>query len=409
MNYLFVHQNFPGQFRHVVPVLAADPNNRVVCIGEQPNLDGRPALHPATQVIGYPAPPAVSAQTHHYIRDYERAIRRGQNVARVALDLQKTGFRPDVVVVHPGWGEGLFLRDIYPSARHIHYCEFFYHGMGSDVGFDPEYPSSFDSTFKVRVKNSTQFISIDAADAGLSPTQWQRDQYPGYFQQRIRVIHDGINTEVVTPKADARLTIGDKSLGTADEVITYIARNLEPYRGYHVFMRALPEILKRRPKAQVVIVGGDEVSYGQQAKNGSTYREQLNQELAGQLDFNRIHWLGRVPYSRFLDVLRVSSVHVYLTYPFVLSWSLLESMSAGCLVVASATPPVQEVIRQGENGLLFDFFDRQTLSETVISALDTPQSYRQIRADARRTVVENYDLKSICLPASLGFISDCSR
>lgn len=406
MNFLFVHQNFPGQFRHVAPALAASSAHRVVAIGEEANIRNRPSLHPAITVLGYPSPPPPTPSTHHYIRDHERAIRRGQNLARLCQTLLGQGFRPDVVVVHPGWGEGLFLRDLFPAARHIHYCEFFYRGRGSDVGFDPEYPAGLDDLLRVRVKNGTQLISLESADAGLSPTRWQADQYPTLWRERIRVIHDGIDTEVVAPRGDTALQVDGLTLRPGDEVITYVARNLEPYRGFHIFMRALPEILARRPRAHVLIVGGDDVSYGRAAPGGKTYRQLLLEQVGGELDAQRVHWLGKVPYSRFLDILRVSAVHVYLTYPFVLSWSLLEALSTGCLVVGSATAPVQEVISDGENGLLVDFFDRQALADKVVAVLQDPARFAPMRRRARKSVVERYDLKRICLPQTLRLLTE---
>lgn len=404
MNFLFVHQNFPGQFRHVAAALAGTQGHRVVAIGDADNLKGRSMPHPAIGVLAYPALPGANPSTHHYIRDYERAIRRGQSVARIAMEVRQKGFLPDVIVAHPGWGEGMFLKDIFPEARHIHYFEFFYRGRGSDVGFDPEYPSQLDDLLRVRIKNSTQLISLDACDAGISPTEWQRSQYPPAFQERIRVMHDGIDTDVVAPDPRARLELDGLSLAAGDEVLTYVARNLEPYRGFHVFMRALPRILSARPGLRVVIVGGDEVSYGKRLPEGQNYREKLIAEAGHGVDWSRVHWLGRVPYATFLKVLQVSRVHVYLTYPFVLSWSMLESMAAGCALVASDTQPVREVLRDGENGCLVDFFDHVALAERVEAMLADPGAYLDMRRRARETVVQGYDLKRICLPRWLGHL-----
>lgn len=403
MNFLFVHQNFPGQYRHVAATLAGDPCHQVMAMGEVDNLRGRPALHPNIRLLGHDAPPPPTPGTHHYIRDYERAIRRGQMTARVALDLFNSGFRPDVVAVHPGWGEGLFLKDIFPDARHIHYCEFFYRAEGSDVGFDPEYPANLDSRLKVRIKNSTQLVGMDAADAGISPTQWQKAQYPDYWADKIHVLHDGIDTRVVVPNPDATLEVDGLVLKRGDPVITYVARNLEPYRGFHVFMRALPETLRRHPEARVVIVGGEDVSYGSHPAEGKTYKGMMHEELSDRVDWSRVHFLGKVPYPRFLSILQISAVHVYLTYPFVLSWSMLEAMSAGCVLVASATAPVQEVIQHGSNGLLVDFFDVDALSQQISEVLDHPAEFAALRIQARDTVVRHYDLSTHCLPQALQF------
>lgn len=403
MKFLFVHQNFPGQYRHVAAALANNPRHQVVALGETENLKDRPALHANIRLLGHAAPPPPTPGTHHYIRDYERAIRRGQNTARVAMELYKSGFRPDVVAAHPGWGEGLFLKDIFPAARHIQYCEFFYRGEGSDVGFDPEFPAGLDDRLRVRIKNSTQLVSLEAADAGISPTQWQKAQYPACWADKIHVLHDGIDTARAAPDPGAVLEVDGQRFRAGDPVITYVARNLEPYRGFHVFMRALPRVLERHPRAHVLIVGGEDVSYGSRPPAGKTYPGLLREELGARLDGSRVHFLGKVPYPRFLALLQVSAVHVYLTYPFVLSWSLLEALSAGCLLVASDTAPVREVVEHEHNGLLTGFFDTDTLANHISEALHHPERYTDMRVRARSSVVSRFDLTTHCLPEALKF------
>lgn len=405
MRFLFVHQNFPGQFRRIAPALAADALHRVVALGDAARLEGRPGLHPRLRTLGYPSGGAKAGQgTHHYVRDFEAAVRRGQAVARVAMKVRDEGFAPDVVVAHPAWGEALFLRDVFPGARHVSYCEFYYHGEGADVGFDPEFPASLDSRLRARVRNATQLLTLVAADAGLSPTRWQQTRYPAELRPKIEVLHEGIDTETVRPDPEAVLRRGELVLAPGDEVVTYVARNLEPYRGIHVLLRSLPALLQARPRARVLVVGGDDVSYGQRLPDGDTYRARYTRELGDRVDWSRVHFLGRIPYADFLTVLQVSAVHVYLTYPFVLSWSMLEAMAAGCLVVASATAPVEEVIRHGENGLLVDFFDHERLAGVVVDALAKPNDFTGLRAAARRTVVERFDLRSRCLPALVRFL-----
>ncbi|HZX26893.1 MAG TPA: glycosyltransferase, partial [Telluria sp.] len=357
MRYLFVHQNFPGQFRHVARALADDPANEVVGMGEAERIKAHGRIHPRITLVGYPAPKKAGTETHHYLREYEGHVRRGQQVARAAQQLAARGFRPDVVVVHPGWGEALFLRELFPRARHVHYCEYYYHADGADVAFDPEFPSGFDDRLRIKLKNNTQLIGLMECDAGIAPTRWQQSLYPAPLRPAISVLHEGIDTGVLQPVPQATLDVDGHVLRAGDEVVTYVARNLEPYRGFHRFMRALPLLQKLRPQARVLIVGGDDVSYGRRLPAGTTYRQKYCAELEGQVDWSRVHFLGKLPYLRYLNVLQVSAAHVYLTYPFVLSWSMLEAMACGCLVVGSATAPVQEVITDGENGLLTDFFD----------------------------------------------------
>ncbi len=406
MRILFVHQNFPGQYRYLAPALANDSENLVVGIGEEAAIKRLRVFHPRIRLLGYAAPPGAGHETHHYLRSSEAAVRRGQAVARVSIALRQQGFVPDVICAHPAWGEALFLKDVFPDARLLLYLEFFYRARGSDMHFDGEFPTTFDDECRARIRNASQLLSLEAADAGLSPTHWQRQQYPSVFQPRIKVIHDGVQTAVVCPAPVSNFRLPDNrgTLSSGDEVITYVARNLEPYRGFHSFMRALPAVLAARPQAQVLIVGGEEVSYGRQAPHGASYKSLYLQEVAATLDRERVHFLGKVPYATFIDVLRLSSAHVYLTYPFVLSWSLLEAMSCACPIVASDTAPVREVITAGRNGLLVDFFAPQTIAETVVSALAEPQRMAAMRQQARQDMLTHYDLSSVALPRQIALI-----
>ncbi|HKK23767.1 MAG TPA: glycosyltransferase family 4 protein [Pseudohaliea sp.] len=410
MKILFCHQNFPGQYKHIAPAIARRPGVEAVCIGEQVNTNRiDPAgLPPGLRLAPYETPRGPSPDTHHYIRGFEGHVRRGQAVARKAVELRQQGFVPDVIAAHPGWGEALFLKDVFPRAPLLAFAEFFYRARGSDVGFDPEYPVTFDDHCRVRVKNATLILSLEAADWIVCPTRWQARQLPAGFAERLSIVHDGIDTERVHPDPSARLTLADSNLElkAGDEVITFVNRNLEPYRGFHVFLRALPEIQRRRPRAHVLILGGDDVSYGKALPEGETYRQRLLAELGDRLDLSRLHFLGRIPYGQFLKVLQVSAVHVYLTYPFVLSWSMLEAMAAGCLVIGSATPPVAEVLEDGKTGLLVDFFDRDGIAERIDGVLDHPDRMQALRTRARQAVIDGYDLRSVCLPRHLALIED---
>ncbi|HET9664657.1 MAG TPA: glycosyltransferase, partial [Burkholderiales bacterium] len=253
-------------------------------------------------------------------------------------------------------------------------------------------------------KNAHMLLTLTSMDWGVCPTQFQRNTMPRAYHDRICVIFDGIDTGAVRPDPAASVTINGRTLRAGDEVLTFVNRNLEPYRGYHVFMRALPEILKRRPNAIALIVGGDEVSYGAAAPEGKTWKQIFFDEVKARLDPGRVFFLGRIPYASYLAVLQVSRCHVYLTYPFVLGWSCIEAMSAGCLVVGSRTPPVEEVIEHGKNGLLADFFDAAALAETVVEGLARPEHHAPLRNAARETAIERYDLKSMCLPQQIALI-----
>ena len=395
MRLLFVHQNFPGQYRHLAAHNAAQPGNEVVAVGEKSNLQRLGPQVPGVKLMGYTL---QERSFDPFEGAVQKAIHRGRALAGGAASLRRSGFRPDVIFAHIGWGEALFLKDVFPEARLLLYCEFFYRSRGADMGFDPEFPPTAEKLLRLRVMNAPLLMSLDASDWGQVPTQWQRRQFPDVHRARMTVAHDGIDTDLIAPGQP-----GD------EELITYVARNLEPYRGFHVFMRAIPEIQRRRPKARIAIVGGDEVSYSARLPEGQTYRARLLRELDGRIDLSRVHFLGKLPYRRYLEVLSKSSVHVYLTYPFVLSWSLLEAMASGCLVLGSRTPPVEEVIRDGENGLLVDFFSTEAIAQKIDSALEMQKELRPLREAARRTVVERYDLRRVCLPAQLALVERLKR
>ena len=303
------------------------------------------------------------------------------------------------------------MKDIFPKAPLIGYFEFFYRLHGADVGFDPGDPITADTAPRLRTKNLGNLLALDTADLGQTPTEWQKSVYPQRYHRILHVNHEGIDTQVIKPDPSARvkLTEDGPDIAAGDEVVTYVARNLEPYRGFLTFMRSLPAIQAARPLARVLIVGGDEVSYGQRQTGPLNFRQQMLAELKGSLDLSKVHFLGRVSYAAFLKVLQVSRVHVYLTYPFVLSWSMLEAMAAGCLVVGSRTQPVEEVIQHGGNGLLVDFFSPAEVASRVIEALEDRRGHDSIRRNARQTIVDQYDLRSVCLPAHLRLLSTIAQ
>jgi len=406
MRLLFVHQNFPGQFKHLAPTLAADRANEVVAFTMQKNPS---ASWQGVRLIGYQPSRGTTPGVHPWVSDFETKTIRAEAAFRAALALRESGFTPDAIVAHPGWGESLFLKDVWPEAKLGIYCEFFYHAQGADVGFDPEFPAKDPGEVcRLRLKNLNNLLHFEIADAGLSPTHWQAGTFPEPFRSRITVVHDGIDCDAIAPNPAAGLTLnGNLALTRADEVITFVNRNMEPYRGYHIFMRALPEILRRRPRARVLIVGGDDVSYGARPPEGKKWRDIFFDEVKGQLaagDPGRIHFLGLIPYQHFIALLQLSAVHVYLTYPFVLSWSLLEAMSAGCAIVASDTQPLREAIRHGDTGRLVSFFDPQALAESVCDLLDKPAERARLGAAARAFARETYDLRKVCLPRQLEWV-----
>ena len=407
MNVLLIHQNFPGQYKHLGPVLAAQ-GHRVVAL--TPKVKERTTWKGITL---YPYSPkrGSSKDIHPWLSDFETKILRGEACHDMAIQLRdKLKFTPDVILAHHGWGEPMFLRDVWPSARIGLYCEFYYRPEYPYGEFDPEFPPKDPArdALRLRMKNLNNLMHSQVADAALSPTQFQADTFPSDWRAKMSVIHDGVDTKGMVANPEARLTLPDgQTVSRDDEVITFVNRNLEPYRGYHSFMRALPELLRTRPKAQVVIVGADGVSYGAKPPAGKTWKQIFIDEVRDQIpdaDWARVHYLGHIPYDRFTALLQVSRLHVYLTYPFVLSWSLLETMSVEGAILASDTPPVRELITDDVTGRLVDFFDPAALVAGANALLDDPEARARLGAAARAHVVENYDLRTVCLPKLLAWV-----
>jgi glycosyltransferase involved in cell wall biosynthesis len=399
---LFIHQNFPGQYRHLAPALLGR-GDRVEAIGGPTarELAGIP-LHRYN-----PMPAAGVPPCHPWAADFQTKVLRGEAVARVLEGLRSRGLRPDLIIGHPGWGELLLVKDLFPDVPVLHQVEFVYQLQGGDNDFDPEFSdAAWTRSAKLRLRRASQLLAFQDLDWGLAPTPWQASTVPRQYRQRLSVIHEGIDTDAIRPEGPAEIRLEKAGLRfqRGDAVVTYVARNLEPYRGFHQFMRALPALQRRCPKAHVVVVGGDGVSYGQAPPGGGSWKASLLRELGDRLDHSRLHFSGLVPHPVLHMLLRASACHVYLTYPFVLSWSLLEAMSCGALVVGSATAPVQDVIRHHHNGLLVDFFDHETLANTIAEALEDRDRFMPLRQAARKTVQDSYDLRRICLPRQLSLV-----
>lgn len=406
MRVLVIHQNFPGQFRHVAKAWSERPGWKVVGIGRN-TAPGMPELEKAGRLtlIRYKPHRAVHQEQHHYLRRMEDAVLHGQAVARVLLALKAKGFKPDVILAHPGWGETLNAKDVFPDARLVHFCEWFYNApaegngldpdwQGADIGFDPEFPVTFDDRARIRAWNALHLLNLENCDAAISPTHWQKAQHPKAYQDKITVAHEGIDTENLRPYARAGIkTPNGTTLRAGDPVITYVARNLEPYRGFHQFMRALPAIQREHKTAHTVIIGGDDVSYGRKPEGAKHWRAKMLREVGPQLDPARTHFLGKVPYEGYKRVLQVSAVHTYLTYPFVLSWSMLEAMATGCLVIGSDTAPVGEVLKDGINGQLVRPFDLCALAGATLQGLASRGGAASaLRGKAAATVNGHYSI-----------------
>lgn len=406
MKILFIHQNFPGQFKHLVPALMAMGHDvSATIMSPKPVKSPLPGL----KMFGYYPKRFSTPNIHPWLVDMEAKTIRAEAIFHLMMQMKAHGYTPDLVIAHPGWGESLFVKTVWPQTKLAIYCEFFYRAEGQDMGFDPEFPrSSIDDECRLTFKNNNNYLHFDLADAGLSPTHWQKSTFPERFADKISVIHDGIDTNVLCPNPQASFVLDDgRRFSRDDEVITFVNRNLEPYRGYHIFMRALPKILTERPNAQVIMVGGDDVSYGARPQESRSWKQIYLDELIPKLSAEqlaRIHFVGKIDYPRFISLLQVSRLHVYLTYPFVLSWSLLEAMSMECPILASDTQPLHEAIIDNQTGVLVNFFDVDALASKTIELLNDPETRKRLGSAAREFAIKHYDLKTQCLPRQLQWV-----
>ena len=381
MKYLFVHQNFPGQFLHIVRHLTKQQRHDLVFITE-PNRNQINGV----RKVPYRRPAAAATQTHPVARDVDAAARRAEAVARTAYNLKQLGYVPDIIIGHQGWGELLNLSDVWPGVPILGYMEFYYQIVAADVGFDPEFPLAASEFPRVRAKNVINLLAYANGGYGLTPTEWQLSTYPAWMRNWITLLREGVDLTVCKPDPKVRrqaMTIGGMQIAPADKLVTYVSRDLEPYRGFHVMMRAVPNMLRSRKDIRVVIVGGDGVSYGAPPPQGS-WKDVMLAELGAEIDPKRVVLPGRLDYDVYVRMLQRSDAHVYLTYPFVASWSLREALAMGCAVIGSDTDPVREFITHERNGLLADFFDTVGLAAKVVSVIENKALARSLRTEARR-------------------------
>lgn len=404
MNILFVHQNFPGQYRELFQWLIAQGGHQIVFLTQR---KGVPPVKGA-RVVEYATHHKPGETAYAPTKYWEECTGNGLGAAFAAQKLAADGFRPDIILGHVGWGELTFLKQVWADVPIIGFFEYYFLAKGGSVGFDPEFPASEHAPFLMHARNAVNFANIQTIDLGQSPTAFQRDTYPAAFHDKIYVCHDGIRTDRLIPDPDARVPLAriGRSLGREDEIFTYMARNMEPVRGFHKFMRALPCILAERPNARAVIIGSNEVSYGKASDAQGGYRAEMEREIGDRVDWSRVHFLGRVPYTAYQQIIQISRAHIYLTVPFVLSWSSMEAMSMGATMIASDTAPVREVMTHGKNAVLVDFHDHDALARQVIEVLERPDDFAHLGPAARAHMVAHYDFSTKCLPQHIAQIND---
>ncbi|MCX7566008.1 glycosyltransferase family 4 protein [Sulfitobacter sp. F26169L] len=397
MNIMFVHQNMPGQYRELVQWLAERGEHTIYFLTQRknaPKIDG-------VETRIYKTHRVSNKESYGLSKVWEEATGAGFGAALAAQKIERDdGFKPDIVVGHIGWGELTFFKQVWPDVPIIGFFEYYYRLHGGPVNFDDEEPVNDHTPFLLHARNAVPAANILTVDRGLSPTKWQRDCFPPEMHDKIYVCHDGIRTDKLKPDATAQLKLGriDKPVGLDDEIVTYMARNLERMRGFHKFMRALPDILAARPNARVLVVGGNEVSYGAKIKSPGGLRGEMEAEVGDRVDWSRVHFLGQVPYEQYQKIIQISRCHIYMTMPFVLSWSLLETMSMEATIVASDVAPVREAMTHGKTGLLVDFHDPAALARQVIEVLERPADFAHLGPAARQHVIAEYDFLTKCLP-----------
>jgi glycosyltransferase involved in cell wall biosynthesis len=388
MNILFIHPNFPAQFRHMAQWFGRN-GHKVVFATENPRPEWEiPGVVKAVYKSRKPA-----AEGPPLFQPLQPASAHAEAMLVLGEDLKKRGFDPDVVCGASGWGPTWFARDLFPKARLVGYFEWFYNPESADSMFDRKEPLSAARSAQLRLRNTVMVNDLLACNLCITPSKWQRQQFPAAFQDRMVVLHDGIDTQYFSPDEASPLEIPGLPLSGREKIVTYATRGMEPYRGFPQFIEALPRLLAEVRDCHVVIAGEDRICYGAQRSDGKSWKQAMLERVP--LPAERVHFVGRLPYGQYRQLLRCSKVHLYLTRPFVLSWSMLEAMSCGCLLVASDTEPVREVVRDEVNGLLVDFHDPHKIAERIIDALGLGSFAATIQENARATIVERYDLEKI--------------
>ena len=396
MNILFIHQNYPGQYREIVPALAAMGGHRVVFLTQ------RTGLPQATDhMIGiYKSAHKPAKNAWKYSAWFEEAIGNAIGVGNACKVLKQNGFEPDIVTGHANWGELLYVKDIWPDAPLLGYFEYYFIAKGGLIGFDPEFREAGDIGPRLFANNAINHLAFERCDFGITATEWQKNTHPASMRDKIAVIHEGVRADRLVPDHDGEFAVefAAAKFARGEEIVTYIARNLEPARGFHTLMRSLPRLQALRPRARVAIVGGDEVSYGFKLTEGQTFRGWLTEELGSSVDWSRVDFLGQIPYEKLIALLKLARCHVYLTAPFVPSWSFLESMALEKTIVASNVGPIREIMSDGETGLLVDFFQPMQLAERIADVLADKSNFRMIGTAARQRIMSNYDFATVTFP-----------
>jgi glycosyltransferase involved in cell wall biosynthesis len=403
MNLLIIHQNYPGQYRESLKLLAGSGRHRIVFLTQRRDV-ASPADH---SVVAYKPDETGTPARHPYVEMFDSSIRTAIGAMQACRQLKEKGFTPDLVIGHAGWGELIFVKEIWPQVPVLGYFEYYFIPKGGLVDSDPEFPASPDIAARLHARTAPAYLSLMRCDDGYTATAWQKQTFPEIFHPKIKVLHEGIRTDLLAPDHEGAepLTIGSVTFRRGEEIVCYIARNLEPGRGFHTMLRALPRLQRERPNVRTAIVGSDGVSYGGRLAEGKTFRALFTEQLGDSVDWSRVHFLGQIPYPALIRLIQLARCHVYLTAPFVVSWSLLEAMALEKTVVTTDVAPVRQFVEHGRTGFLVDYFKPDDLGCRIAEVLSHPDNHRAIGKAARRHVVANYDFKGVCYPQLLGFMN----
>jgi glycosyltransferase involved in cell wall biosynthesis len=397
MHVLFVHQNFPAQFGHVAAYLARQKGFRCTFLSQQP-----PGISDGIERLQYRLRGGATPQTHYCSRTFENAVWHS-HAAYEAL-AARPDLRPDLVVAHSGFLSSAFLRELYDCPV-VNYFEYFYRTRGADMDFRPDFPCSADARLRARTRNAGLLLDLDDCDAGYSPTRWQHALLPAVYRPKVRVIFDGIDTTVWRHLPGLPRRLGERALPEGVRLVSYAARGMESIRGFDVFMKAANILCRRRKDVFFVVAGEDRVCYGGDAEftGGRSFKEWVLAQ--GDYDLSRFLFTGLLPAAQLAQLLNLTDLHIYLTVPFVLSWSLMDALACGATVLASDTPPVREMVAHGQNGLLTDFFDAEALADAAEQVLDAPQDYKPLGRAGVEMIRAKYSLE-VCLPRMLHLYED---
>lgn len=399
MHVLYVHPNFPAQFGHVAARLIREHGWRCTFVSQT-----NPGTVAGIRKIQYRLAGGATERTHYFSRTFENSIWHAAGVHE-ALQPLRTSVRPDLIVGHSGFGSTLFLPELFPDAPVINHFEYFYHPHNSDMDFRPEWPVAEEDVLRSRARNAMILLDLEYCAAGYSPTRFQHALFPEAYRSKVRVIHDGVDTSFWRRRPVDGRVIEQLGIPPETRVVTYVSRGLEAMRGFDIFMQMAKRVYHAYPDVVFLVVGAERVAYGGDLKHvpEKSFKEHVLKQ--DRYDLERIRFLGNVKPQVLVHLLSLSDLHVYLTVPFVLSWSVLNAMACGCTVLASDTAPVREVIADGGNGILRDFFDVDGLAAAALEVLKDPDAFRDLGRQAERTIAAGYSLDAV-LPRMLALYEE---